>query len=474
MSKHLVRAHPRSDGANVAAHLRTNRRAQQTVPPEASQAASQAAAAAADDSRAETEWQERPVALSELSTALSAVGAGKAAGIAPLVAISQGPDGTTFTSAINGPGEELPTGALEISDPFAVSDTEQSATVNGRFLRDAIMSHAASQRNALTAGDISVVDGQVAVSGTEVVDVDGWSSERRSAARAIDEITAGVAAEGITEENIERNLMQPRLAERGLGEGDDYTKRLAERIQGEYFDALHNAWNRYHGAVDAAAKESGATPPTPEEWAAENAYECRIKDLSAVEGSAKRQAHDDYQAEMQAWAERNGHNLPALREAAMAPNENRHRAGYRGPSGEAQAGLERAQQLLTACGDTESDNSADALGFVGELSRVLPARRDTVDRPILNSVWFHEWSEKPRMTSCDSYVLASSRVNAPASLSENKLLLSGHDLNAWAKVAGKHLGKKGGGSLRTGNGEVDAEVPAQSAMGERPWRRTRI
>ena len=454
--QHTVRAHVRSDGATVREHNRRSRGPAADIDPEASLAATQAAEQAASSRGLLDEWQERPVKLTDLSTALSAVGAGKAADIAPLVEIRQGPDGTTFTSAIMGPGEELPTGALEINDPFAVSDVEQTATVNGRFLRDAIMTRSASERNALTAGDISVLDGQVSVDGAEVIDVDGWSSGRRSAARAIDEITAGVAAEGITEENIERNLMQPRLAARGLGEGDDYTKRLAERIQGEHFNALHDAWNRYRGAV-RSANGSGATPPTPEEWAAENAYECRIMDLSAVEGSVKRQAHDDYQAEMQAWAERNGHNLPALREAAMAPNENRHRAGYRGPSGDTRAGLERAQHLLAACGDTEPDRSADALGFVGELSRVLPARHDTVDRPILNSVWFHKWSKKPRMTSCDSYVLASSGVNAPASLSENNLLLSGHDLNAWAKIAGKHLGKKGGGSLMTGNGEVDAK-----------------
>ena len=456
MSKHLVRAHPRSDGTNVAAHLRTNRGAQQTVPPEASQAASQAAAAAADGSRAETQWQERPVALSELSTTLSAVGAGKAADIAPLVAISQGPGGTTFTSAINGPGEELPTGALEISDPFAVSDAEQSATVNGRFLRDAIMRHAASQRNALTAGDISVVDGHVSVGGTEVVDVEGWSSERRGAVEALERIEAEAASEGITQENTKSRLLQADLAKRGLGEGGDYAKHLAERIQGDPFDSFHNAWHDYREAV-SAARRSGETPPTAEEWVAENIEEWRQRDRWAAQSHAWHQSHFDHQAELQALAERNGHHLSALQEAAKAPNETRHKSGYGGPSDDARAGLERAQQLLVAAGDPAPDHTAEALGFVQELSRVLPARRDEVDRPVLDSVLFHQWSKKPRMSSCDSYVLVSSGVNAPASLSESDLRLSGHDLNAWAKVAGKHLGKKGGGPLMTGKGEADAK-----------------
>lgn len=458
-------------------HNRRSRGPKADIDPGASLAATQAAEQAASSRDLLDEWQERPVKLAELSNALSAVGAGKAADIAPLVEIRQGPDGTTFTSAIMGAGEELPTGALEINDPFAVSDVEQTATVNGRFLRDAILSHAAPDRNALTAGDISVIDGQVSVGGTEVIDVDGWSSERRNAAQALSEFKAGAAAEGITQESIESRILQAGLAERGLGEGDDYAKHLAERIQGPPFDSLHNAWNNYRTSVHDA-KSAGDTPPTPEEWVSENAAECRERDRRAAESHASHQSYFDYQAELQAWAERNGHALTSAQEASKAPNESRGKTGYGGPSDNAHASLERAQQLMAACGDPDPDHSADAAGFVGELSRVLPARRDTVDRPVLNSVRFHEWGKRPRMTSCDSYVLVSSGVNAPASLSGHDLLLSGHDLNAWAKTAGKHLGKNGGGSLMTGNGEVDAEhrinPPWGSGRGEEPeyetWR----
>ena len=462
--KHDVRAHVRSDGAKVTAHKRTNRGVQESVPSEATEAA---AAAAASDSSPDDGWEERPVALSELSTALSAVGAGKAADVAPLVEIRRSPDGTTFTSAIMGRGEELPTGALEISDPFAVSDIEQSATVNGRFLRDAILSHPTAKRNTLTAADIDMSDGQTSVAGTEVVDVHGWSAERRNAVKEIERVEAGAAADGITEDSVKARVLAVSLAEHGIGDGVDYAEHLADRIRGAPFVSMHNAWQRYRRDT-AAAERTGTAPPTPEEWVAEHGDDCREQAERAAYGSAARQAVFDYQAELGAWAERNGHNLPALREAANAPNETRSRRGYSEPSEHALAGLERARLLLDACDEPAPDRTADAAGFVSELSRVLPARQTAVDRPILNSVWFHRWSRNPRMTSCDSYVLASSGVNAPATLSDKDLLLNGDDLAAWSKTADKHLGKKHSGPLMTGHGVIDAEHRLNPRWGSDP------
>lgn len=462
--QHTVRTHRRSSGEVVREHTRRNRGAQSDIDEKASLAATRAATASASNDGSRDEWQERPVDLSELSVALSAVGAGKAADIAPLVSIRQGPQGTVLTSAINGPGEELPTGALEINDPFAVSDAEQIATVNGRFLRDAIMSHEASDRNKLTFSDIAVAEGQVSVGNTEVVDLDGWSSERRHAVQQLEAIAAGAATDGITKECIERSLLEPLLTERHLRDGDDYTAYLADLVQGERCDHLHNAWANYRKAV-REANASGGEPPTHQEWAAENADVCRMIDRDTVGSYAAVQAHHDYQDALQAWAARNGHDLVAIQESAESPNRRLNSAGYQGPSEAALEGLKQAQQLIASCGHPEADGSADALGFVSELSRVLPARSSETDRAVLNSVMFHQWSGRPRMSSCNSYVLTSSGVNAPASLAENDLLLNGHDLNAWTKVASKHLGKTGGGSLRTGHGETPAKYRVKQLWG---------
>ena len=197
----------------------------------------EAAKASAQVANEPTPWSDRSVSLSELSEVLGVAGCGRQQNLAPLVEITQGPEGTSFvTVAALGDTDSHSLGALEIIDPTAVAEEARTVEINGRSLRDAINGHSAAERRALALSDISISGGgAVSIGNAEAIGTDNEARLVADAHERIDQIRSGAIAAGSSMESFLDGHRAPsdarawfdRLREMGAGKEGVLAQELA-------------------------------------------------------------------------------------------------------------------------------------------------------------------------------------------------------------------------------------------------------
>ena len=380
-------------------------------------------------------WDDRAVSLSELSEVLSTAGIGRQLHLAPLVEIRQGTHGTSFvTVAELGDKGQIPTGALEITDPAAASEQTRSVEVNGRDLHDAINSYAAAERRALTAADISIAaDGTVRVGEAEILGADGEAQRAAEAFSRIKEIRGNAAADGLTMQHFTDQFTATPMKDCGLDDYETWAKDEKER------------WHDMG---------PGMIPPTEAEFdqSIREAYDHEVSSLvhrfSSDASAALNNATRD-------WAYRHGHPWDMLHDMAHSADE---AAAMVHVSAEQRSGMDRAKTLLACVGPTEWDPSTSVGEFADELRRILPSVGKDSKRESLNNVHFGYLGGRHRMTATDTYQVVSSSVGTPVALSTKSCLLPAAELGTFAKAADKHL-RPAESSTQLGISEGAYEVP---------------
>ena len=392
---------------------------------------------------------------------LTVAGCGKPAHLAPLVEIRQGPEGTIYTTVAALGGSH--SGALEVTDPFAVCGEERVAIVNGRFLQDAIKTHDRSALRGLTGSNIRIDNGDVSVGETQVHGLDGLDEAGRDAVEEIAGIERRARHDGVTKKAARAQALTDHLAERGLGDEEAYVREYVK--QGALWplssDDGPDAYRAFHDDVHARARDKDALLPMydreaarvmweyeqsgmqvpREEWlrgqaraayqravvSAQRQFE-NVFDNEELEAKAYRESVDE-------WGSVRGHDMAALRTLASPPPR------YEGVTGQQDDDLMLAKECLAKCGDPTWEPNVTVGDFKSELDLVAPAASSDHARPILTALSFSDGCGRRRMTATDSYRLLTSSVAVPQALAQDEHLVAADNLQAWAQHANKHLGK---------------------------------
>ncbi len=189
---------------------------------------------------------------------LTVAGCGKPAHLAPLVEIRQGSEGTIYTTVAALGGSH--SGALEVTDPFAVCDEERVAIVNGRFLQDAIKTHDRAALRGLTGSDIRIDNGDVSVGETQVHGLDGLDESGKDAAEEIAGIERRARHDGVTKKAARAQAIADHLAGSGLGDKEAYVREYVK--QGALWplssDDGPDAYRAFHEDAHARMRDENA------------------------------------------------------------------------------------------------------------------------------------------------------------------------------------------------------------------------
>lgn len=412
-------------------------------------------------------WQERPVSISELKSAMTAAGCGKKAHLAPLVELTQGPDGLTFTTVASAAGADIPdSGALEIRDPFACSDVERNTEVNGRFLQDAIRAHDNAALKGMTAADLAIgEDGTVRVGDVEVCALDGTNAAIREARDQLESLRECAEDDGVTLQATRGRLHQELLESHRLTDEDAYVdayiaqcsfsadphesmeqfRQWREENRDKAPISLHLSSLELMRPRDAEllpdkfGQEGGGLEY--DDWLrkeAREAYQQELR-LASQRYEVGLQANVMHLADVREWAIQRGHDYDGIKAAAERPQS---ADKYRGVTEQQRVGLAHAKELLRIAGEPAWEPRATVQGFGDELGLILAATSKENYRPILTGVHFSDLGGRPRMVANDSYRLMTSTMNVPRALVPCKPLIPGRDLSTWRKVAGAHVGRK--------------------------------
>lgn len=412
-------------------------------------------------------WQERPVPISELRSMMTTVGCGKKAHLAPLVELTQGPDGLAFTTVASVAGQDIPdSGAFEIKDPFACSDVERTAEVNGRFLQDAIRAHDNAAIKGMTAADLTIDDdGTVRVGDVEVCGLDGTTAAIRQAREQLENIREHADADGVTLQATKDRLHKELLENHRLTDEDAYVAAYVEQAgfstdHRERWDQMEK-WRSEHGdtapislrmpdvslirhwEADRLAEdfERSGTGLDYDEWLTQRARDA-YQDELRVAGDYYQfgpQAGSAHMADVRNWAINQGHDYDKITAAAEPPPSGDK---YVGVTGQQRAGLDCAKELLRLAGEPEWEPRTTVQGFGDELGLILTATSKENYRPHLTGVLFSDFGSRPRMVASDSYRLLTSTLNVPQHLVGDQHLIPGRDLATWRKAADRHVGRK--------------------------------
>lgn len=406
----------RTTAGSVCGHCARRRAAgsNRTAPRQGKQEAVSAADHAVDGP---TPWVDRPVSLSELSAVLDVAGCGKQQPLAPLVEITQGPEGTSFVTVADLGDKDSPSlGALEITDPTAVADETRTVEVNGRELKDAIGANPAAERRTLTLSSIAIDDdGTITIGRAEAV---GAGNEARLVADAqerIGQIREDAIAAGHSMQGFVDNIVRPQMREQGL---NDYEKWAEEEKA---------YWRRQLPAM---------VPDSASDFDREirDKYDRKVTELQQRAGEQAKRMQDQA---IRDWAYANGHPWDMLKDLADPPDGIRESEA----TSKQRVGLGRAKEMLDSLGSVDWDPSAEAGAFRSELELVLPSAGTESGRYSLDNVHFGVIEGRNRITATNSYQLVSSSVAAPAALCKRPRLLPTRELGAFARASDEHLSK---------------------------------
>ena len=428
---------------------------------QARSAAQQAASSAADSDAAPIPWEDRPIPLSEASSMLTVAGCGKQAHLAPLVEIRQGPEGTVYTT-VAALGDSH-SGALEVTDPFAVSDGERVAVVNGRFLQDAIKTHDKASLRGLTGADIRIDNGDVSVGETQVKGLDGLDEAGRAAAEDIASIERRARTYGVTKKAAREQAIADYVAHSGLGDKDAYVREFVKQgmLYPSSSDKRPDAYRAFHNDVhermrnpdalvvihDRNAEQLRAEYERTDmrvprdEWLNERAQLGYVQDVELARSRFDNILHAEdivakaYRESVDEWGSVRDHDMAALRKLASPPPR------YEGVTGRQDGDLMLAKECLAKCGDPTWEQRVTVDDFRSELDLITPATGTDHARPILTGLHFGDACGRRRMTATDSYRLMTSSVAVPQALAQDEHLVAADNLKAWAQHANKHLGK---------------------------------
>ena len=392
---------------------------------------------------------------------LTVAGCGKPAHLAPLVEIRQGSEGTIYTTVAALGGSH--SGALEVTDPFAVCDEERVAIVNGRFLQDAIKTHDRAALRGLTGSDIRIDNGDVSVGETQVHGLDGLDEAGKDAAEEIAGIERRARNYGVTKKAAREQAIAEHLAERGLGDKEEYVREyvkqgalwpLSSDDGPDAYRAFHedaharmrdeNALSTMHdhdaARLALAYEQSGMQLPR-DEWLSERAQRAYGNDVESARRGFGNVFHAEeivakaYRDSVDEWGNVRGHDMAALRTLASPPPR------YEGVTGRQDGDLVLAKECLAKCGDPTWEPNVTVGDFKSELDLIAPAASSDHARPILTGLSFADGCGRRRMTATDSYRLLTSSVAVPQALAQDEHLVAADNLQAWAQHANKHLGK---------------------------------
>ena len=407
----------------------------------------EAAKASAQVANEPTPWSDRSVSLSELSEVLGVAGCGRQQNLAPLVEITQGPEGTSFvTVAALGDTDSHSLGALEIIDPTAVAEETRTVEINGRSLHDAINGHSAAERRALALSDISISGGAVSIGNAEAIGTDNEARLVADAHERIDQIRSGAIAAGSSMESFLDGIVHPQMREQGL---IDYEQ-----------------W-----AQDRKAYWRKSLPAMVPDSESEFDREIRLEydnEINKLRNRARDQAERMQNNSIRNWAYENGHPWDMLKDLA----DPRYEIIESDTTHKQRAGLEHAKELLGCVGPVGWEPSVQSGAFRDELRLILPSAGSASGREVLDNVHFGVVDGRHRVTATDSYQLASSSVAAPATLCEKPRLLPTKELDVFVRASDKHLGR-GEHSVQLGTSQGSFREPVGERRGEEQRYRDR-
>ena len=433
-------------GGSVCGHCARRRSAGNST--SAQRSKQEATNASAQISDEPTPWSDRSVSLSELSEVLGVAGCGRQPNLAPLVEITQGPDGTSFvTVAELGDTDSHSLGALEIIDPTAVAEAARTVEVNGRSLHDAINDHSAAERRSFALSDISISDdGEVRVGNAEAIGTDNEARLVTDAQERIAKIRSGAIAAISSMQDLTDDIVRPQMREKGL---IDYEKWEQDRKA---------YWRKSLRAM---------VPDSESEFDREirQEYDGEIETLRDRAHDQVKRMHND---SIRNWAYKNGHPWDMLQDLANPREEISEPDVTR----KQRAGLDHAKEILGCVGPVGWEPSVQSGAFRDELRLLLPSTGAASGRKVLDNVHFGVVGGRHRVTATDSYQLVSSSVAAPATLCEKPRLLPTKELDAFVKASDKHLGR-GEHSAQLGTSQGSFREPVGEKRGEEQRYRDR-
>ena len=452
------------------------------------------------------------MSLGEVRDVLNATGGAGSSDLhrSPLVAIEQGPQGTTITTVATAGGpSDTATGALQITDPFAVSDTESYAEVHSKTLRDAIDGHGKQGRDSMGMADIEVDEhGLVTVGSNDVVAPDGATKSGHDAALMLAQLSDEAAGEGIDREAcVER--AERASADLLYGDNEDNLPEIFAQqaelcpplvrgsafsltpAEAQLFEASMERWNALNPDIPTGAPrisdtdafaayraylqatENDPVPTSFGRWV--RASGAGTNDIERLRGwfvdrvkhyvgsSSKSQGNADYEKRFSEWTAARGHDHSDL--SAQVGAEQQRKYKWRAKPGVRQEqALATATKMLASLGEPRWDQRISAAAFSDELGHVSSAAGTDKNRPVLHEVHFGKVLGRHRMTATDSYRLHSSIRALPDGLKAEACSLPASDLAAWQRAARGHLKDAGGTSIGVAHATDDAEVKGTVAL----------